>query len=989
MKKFFMMLAFLAFTGVAFAATTGSLVGKVVDEGGTALPGVTIVVTSPALQGSKSTTTDASGKYRLILLPPGVYEMTASLPGFQTQTMKGIRVNLDVTYTVNLTMKAAKLEESIVVTAEQPLIDTTTTTVGSNYTTDYVENIPTARSYLSVMNLTPGVTGSDGTSGGMVINGASGTESNYIIDGLNTTDIEVGTQGKGLNFDFVEEVQVKTGGYEAEFGQSMGAVVNVITKSGGNEFHGSVFYYWRNAPYSATSPEPWFGSTYQGRKEYDYGLSLGGPIIKDKLWFFLAYNPSVTEDYYQVNEEVVPYRGESETFDRTERDYWALKLTYNINENNTIVFSAFADPTDVYNRYGTATKERDRKTEFGGTDWSIKYDSILTDNLVLSAQYGVHKQKRKDSSLDGNDGAEIWDRFGSASRGGLGYMEDTDMQRDQYKVSLEWFWGNHDFKFGYQYEDNEFDSGRRYSNGVVYRYQDLGSAVYVRRRMFAIDDPNGNLIDYAISGGDRFRQMFDFQYNSTNTINQALFIQDKWNVTENFMLSLGLRHEEQEIKGNHPLVGGEYTAINTDNMDAPRLGFTWDIFGDGTSKLYGSYGTFYESVPMDINNRAFAQEVLYFDYWIYPKVDSDVDGDGDVDFWDFNPSNYAFSYDTDLDYLWFTFPSGAGGPAPVSTNLEATSHDEFILGYDYLLNDLWSVGLKFTYRQLNDIIEDVSFDDGNHYVLANPGRDIIYTDTDGNSFNISAEESGFPKPKRNFRAYELTLKRKFADNWQMNFSIINSKLWGDYIGGVLPFYGQTDPNLTAAYDLPSTLVNTNGVLPFDRPWQIKADGLYTFDFGMTVGWQYTYFSGTPIAAYGEPDDGSTGWYGEFRLIKNGAPGLGRTQVEQSLDLNFSYTYDMGKYGSVTGYFYIFNVFNWLNVTAVNQRITFDTPSEEWLAENGMTFREWATWVDGRFANLTELKQFMSEAGMEVYENFLAPEGFQTPRYVRFGIKYKF
>ncbi|NOZ13949.1 MAG: TonB-dependent receptor [Acidobacteria bacterium] len=990
MKKFFLMLTFLAFTGLVFAGTTGKMVGKIVDESGTALPGVTVVVTSPALQGQKSTATDANGKYRLILLPPGMYQLTATLPGFQTITMKGIKVTLESTVEKNFTLKAAKLSESIVVTAEKPLIDQATTTTGQTFSTNYVEQIPTGRSYLSVVQLTPGVTGSD-ISGGMIVNGASGTESNYIIDGMNTTDVENGTQGKGLNFDFVQEVQVKTGGYEAEFGQSMGAVVNVITKSGGNEFHGSAFYYFRNPSFSAKSPTPWFGSSFKGQREYDYGFSFGGPIIKDKLWFFMAYNPSTHSNHYTVTDPMVlQRRGEAEVTHRTESDYWALKLTYNINENNTLVFSTFGDPTDYYYHSSTGDKARDRLNQTGGTDWTLKYDSILTDNLVLSAQYGQHFQKRVDSSLDGNDGAMTWDRFGTGSFGGLGYMENVHMERDMYKVSLEYFWGNHDIKGGIQYEENKFDSARRYSGGVVYRYQDLGSAVYVRRRMFAIDDPNGELIDYYISG-DRFHQLttFDSNDNKTETDNTAYFLQDKWNVTDNLMLSIGIRHAEQKIKGNSPFFGGPYTAIDIDDMDSPRIGLTYDIFGDGASKLYTSWGTFYENVPMDINNRAFAQEVLYFDYWVMAKQDVDVDGDGTIGFWDFNANNYDWNYATNSDSIIFTFPSGAGGPAPVADGLKGTSDDEFIVGYEQLLNDNWSAGVRFKYRSLNHIIEDVSFDDGNHYVLANPGEDINYTDNDGTVYNVTAEQAGFVRPKRNYRSYEMTLKRKYADNWQMDFTYTHSKLWGNYIGGVLPFYGQVDPNLTAAYDLPSTLVNTEGVLPYDRPHQIKWNGLYKFDFGLVTGWSYTYYSGTPIAAYGNPDDGSTGWYGEFRLITNGAPGLGRTDAVQSLDLNFSYTYEMGKLGSLTGYFYIYNVLNSHNVTAVNQRFTYDTPSAQWLSDHNMTFRQWATWIDGRFHSLNELEQFASDAGMSVYENFLKPESFQSPRYIRFGIKYKF
>ncbi len=1006
MKKFFLVLTFILFAGFTFAGTTGSIVGKVTDATGAPLPGVTVVATSPSLQGQKTTTTNADGKYRLVLLPPGVYTLKYSLAGFQATVKKNVKVNLDVVTTVNAVLKEEGVSEQIEVVAEKPLIDVTTTTTGANYSTDYVEQMPTARNYLSVVQLTPGVTGTD-ISGGMIVNGASGTESNYIIDGLNTTDIEYGTQGKGLNFDFVEEVQIKTGGFEPEFGRSTGAVVNVITKSGGNEFHGSVFYYWRNPSYSAKEPQPWYGSSFIGTKEYDYGFSLGGYIIKDKLWFFLAYNPSVNEYYYQVNKDtdlngdgaddivttVQRLRGESTVYDKNDRDYWALKLTYNINENHTVVASLFGDPRDYYNRYGTAPKSRDRKTSLGGTDWVVKYDGILSENFVLSASIGYHYQERKDKPLydEGYNPETYW--YGmTISNGGLGYMEDTEMERYQYKLSLEWFLNNHDFKFGYEYEDNKFDSGRMYSGGQVlrlYRYYDFDSdgtpdAVYMRRRMFALNDPNGELTD---AYGDHYTQLFDFLRTKTKTEYTSVYVQDKWQVTDNFMLTYGVRWEEQKIKGNNPYYGGEYTALDIDDAYAPRVGFTWDIFGDGTSKLYAHWGRFYEYIPMDINNRAFGNEVLYFDWWFLPANDADSNGDGVIDFWDFNPANYNFDYNVNQPL----FALGFGAiPSPVSKNINGQSQDEFIVGYDYLLNDLWSVGIKFTWRELNDVIEDVSFDGGNTYIIANPGRDIIYDDENGNEVYIPADQTGFTKPKRNYRAYELTLKRKFADGWTVDASIIRSDLWGDYIGGVLPFYGQTDPNLTAQYDLPSTLVNTNGPLPYDRPWQVKINGLYQYDWGLNVGFTYTYYSGTPIAAYGDPASDYTGYYGEFRLIRNGAPGLGRTDAVQSVDLNLSYTYDLGKYGSLTGYFYIYNVFNWKAVTAVNQRITYDVPSEDYINANfGGSWDNWIKWIDGRFNTLDELLAYMDSVGMKVYDHFMDPEAFQTPRYIRFGIKYKF
>jgi hypothetical protein len=1004
MKKLMLAISFVCFTGFLMAATTGGLVGKITAADGQGLPGVTITATSPSLMGQKTAITDVDGHYRLLLLPPGTYELKIFMSGFQTITRKDIVVRLGQNFTINQVLKPDSLEETIVVVAEQQLIDSTSTTTGENWTTDYIQNIPVERSVGSILSVTPGVTRSEGPSGGMVIAGASGTESSYIIDGMNTTNIESGVQGKQMNFDFIEEIQIKTGGYEAEYGRATGGVVNMLTKSGGNELSGSVFYYMKNKSMASDGKEPWQGTSYLGRDEYDYGVTVGGPIIKDKLWFFVAFNPTNTKDYTMNNESVTEMRGESERYTESDRNYWSAKLTYNINENNTLIFSAFADPQDRDQQRGGETTV-DRHIEFGGTDWILKYDSIINESFVLSAQIGTHEESAKYRSMDGNDLNQVyWYRHSDiGTRGGIGWGENTDRSRDIIKISGEWFLGDHAIKFGYDHETNTFNSKTRYAGGATFRYygNNGDGTVSIRRRMYAKEDPNGNLNELAFGTG-RYQQQMDWLQRDTETVNDSFFIQDKWDVTDNLMISAGVRFESQEINGNHPLNGGKFTALDITDMTAPRIGVTWDMFGDGKSKLYSHWGKFYSSIPLDINNRAFAEEVLYFDWWTVPIAA------GETDYYDFDPAHYAdvLTYaDENLQYLDFTYPSGVGGAAPVADDLKAMSQNEFILGYDYLLTDLYSVGIKYTKRTLNEILEDISFDKGNSYIIANPGEDLTFTSSTalefvdatgvqrsyaaGDLVELTAEQVGFAKPERDYTAYELTFKRKFANHWSANLSIIESELVGNFIGGELPFYGQTDPGITAAYDLPSTLVNTAGApLPFDRPLQIKTDGMYVFDFGMTVGWQYSYMDGTPIGVYGEPDDGSTGYYGEFRLIKNGK--AGRTDNISTLDLNLSYTYDLKSRGSLTGYFYIFNVFDAQKALEVNQRYTYDTPSQEYLdAHNGGSYDNYIDWIDGAFNSMEELDAHMAEAGMEKYSHWGEAEVYQAPQYFRFGIKWAF
>jgi hypothetical protein len=271
---------FLGWVASASAQTTGGIVGRVVDEDGGGLPGVTVEAKSPSLQGLRAATTDADGTYRLTLLSPGEYTVTFSLTGFATDTKNAVTVNLGRDTTLNTAMRAAAAEE-ITVFGEAPVIDSNSTALGVNLSTRAIESLPSGRNYTSIVQVTPGISSdanpeNQGQST-ITIYGSSGAENSYYIDGVNTTGVEYGFQGKELNFEFIQAIDVKTGGYEAEYGRSTGGVINVITKSGGNEFHGDVFGYYDNDSLQS-SPDDIVstGGVLQGYTKKDYGFDLGG-----------------------------------------------------------------------------------------------------------------------------------------------------------------------------------------------------------------------------------------------------------------------------------------------------------------------------------------------------------------------------------------------------------------------------------------------------------------------------------------------------------------------------------------------------------------------------------------------------------------------------------------------------------------------------------------------------------------------------------------
>jgi len=283
--------------GTARGQTTGSIEGRVADAGGDPLPGVTVEATSPSLQGQRRAVTDRRGTYRFPATPPGDYRVQAVLPGFRPEE-KTLTVALDATATADFVLLPAA-QEQVVVSGEAPLIDRTSTTSGTNYTSDVIGHLPVARNYADIVRANPGVNTDRGETQGrslaLTVYGATSAENQWIIDGVNTTNVIKGSQGKAINNEFVQEVEVKTGGYQAEYGRALGGVINVVTKSGGNQFHGGAFLYYDTQAWNAGQDVGPQDSVIADMRVADYertdfGADLGGFLVKDRLWFFGAYN---------------------------------------------------------------------------------------------------------------------------------------------------------------------------------------------------------------------------------------------------------------------------------------------------------------------------------------------------------------------------------------------------------------------------------------------------------------------------------------------------------------------------------------------------------------------------------------------------------------------------------------------------------------------------------------------------------------------------
>jgi outer membrane receptor protein involved in Fe transport len=408
MKKVFMFvlamtLAMFATGVMAQSSTTGSIEGTVTDPNGAAVKGATVSATSPNLITPQTATTNDNGHYQIPALPPGTYKVSVDASGFGKYEKDQVAVNLGRTSTVDPQLNLATATATVTVTGGAA-IDSAANTTGNNVSTEQFSNFPTQRTVQGLYTIAPTVTRSGlrdatGRDRDPSVGGSSGPENNYILDGVNTSDPAFGGSGANLPFEFVQEVEIKTGAYGAEYGKSTGGIFNVITKSGGNEFHGDLFGYGTTKGLVRSVKNfPFTGSAANGYSEVDLGGDIGGPIIKDKLWFFGAFNPQRRRNFYLTQTFHAPVEN------KVTIPFYAGKITYALNSKNTITASTFGDFTKVegflatgaltnVNGFGESVDAFTGKQLTGGHNYAFRLNSTLKNNFIAEFSGGLHFQR--------------------------------------------------------------------------------------------------------------------------------------------------------------------------------------------------------------------------------------------------------------------------------------------------------------------------------------------------------------------------------------------------------------------------------------------------------------------------------------------------------------------------------------------------------------------------------------------------------------------
>jgi hypothetical protein len=1008
--------------GLAFAQTTGDIQGTVTDNSGAALPGVTCTATSPSLQGTRSSVTSNSGNYRISSLPPGTYKVSCALAGFAT-VERTANVTLGGTATVNQTLQISQKEE-VVVSGQAPVVDTTSATTGTNYSAKVMEKLPLGRNYANVVKMQPGVTEDTGDRQGrglaLAIYGSTSAENAYIIDGINTTNVNRGVQGKIINNEFIQEVEIKTGGYQAEFGRSTGGIINVITKSGGNEFHGDVFANYAPTSFRADQvheTNDQFNLIYDDVEETDYGADLGGYFLKDRIWFFTAYNRSdgSRDRVPQVAQSVL---GQHFT-ENIKYNLFSGKLTFNIAQGSTLVGSYFRDPEHrdgaVFTPTGSDPNSFAGRFDIGAEDYAGRFNQLFGSFGVLTLQYSKHKDRFVFKPLDNTQVGyvdrtvasdypfyPVFNGFGSIP----GFRLSNTGDRDEYSGSFTAYFGGHELKVGGDWMENVTTAVTSFTGNQRIRIRECSTAATSVNFC-----PPGEGVNYTNYLGEPRRVYFEHsfysdQLGSFNAIPATVtappselwsaFIQDTWRISPKFTINAGLRYDSQEIRN-----ADDVLAVDLDEEWQPRVGFVYDWKGDGSTKLFGSYGRFYYMIPQDLSVRVYGSQ-FSTTTWNYA-----------------GPSN---PFEPNPAGGWSTVQGGPGtGPPnrnalfqggsflqPVDENINGPYQDEFALGVEMAITPTLAVGLKGMYRTLGNTMEDrcdLDYNDeeinrGSSCALINPGagerwdggnsRDSFpWCDHAGSEFVSPTFDTCFPgdapavpDAEREFKGVELTARKTFTQNLWAQFSYLYSTLRGNYDGAVRVASGQTDPGINADYDYPIFSVNADGRLFLDRPHQLRLDAVYTAPFGLSVGMGAFYRSGAPVSRYG--------WYNVFypdllHLVDRGrdsAVSGGRLTAEFEANLSLAYTFNMGPV-SITPALYVFNLLDRQGVIQIDEDFNPDgTFCEE---AGGCTPSNTPSYTQRNFDRLGTL----NFGDPLPQDNWARPQLRQDPREIRAALKISF
>ncbi|UJB19826.1 MULTISPECIES: TonB-dependent receptor [Lysobacter] len=963
------------------ANTDGSLAGRVAA-------GAEVTVRSADTGFTRTVKADANGNYRFPFLPIGTYQLQASKDGAAIGSPINVVVSLGNEANVNLGAGGATDLAAVQVIGSRVItpVDVRSTESATNVTKAELERVPVGRDAQSVALLAPGVI--QGQYGGASFGGSSVSENAVYVNGLNVTDFYKRVGFSSVPFGFFKEFQVKTGGYSVEFGRTTGGVINAVTQSGTNEFKYGAELVWEPSSLQSDGKnhydrngDPFRISSKDKYDRTNLNVYASGPIVKDKLFFYAMY------EFRDYRPENTNDKGSTFFKGKSDKGFWGTKLDWQINDQHLLEFLAFSDKndttTDNYDYDLDSGRRGDRTntqySEAGGTNWALTYTGYLTENFSMKALYGENKRDRIASSLNDIACDAVQDRR-LTSLPQIGCVSSAQIEkgldkREAARLDFEWQLGNHLLRFGLDREVNTSDNESFYPGPSRKYYQ-----IYPTRPGTTIE--NGGVVPAGVTAYVRARQQ---EVSGTfESINSAYYIEDNWQITPDFMLNAGVR-----VEGFNNKNGEGNTYIKIDDMVAPRLGFSWDFKGDGRAKIFGNIGRYFLPIVNQINVKqagAFLDERTYY---VFNGLEPFV----------YNGQTYMRPIlGAQIGPVDNSQGDGTVGDlrSEVDADIDPVFQDEAILGYQSMIDETWSWGVRGIYRRLHNAIDDMNITSNGilcggtpgeiGYVMANPGKSVkLYTDTNCDGVNDAyvnidtsragwamydadgnyVGEHGWVKPKRTYRALEFMVDRAWDDKWAFNASYTWSKSEGNAEGPSNSDFGFDNTGRTESFDKPWVNWNGDGPLPNDRRHQIKLRGAYAFNDNWSAGVTLNAQSGRPINAFGKgnPFDGDV--YHSFYVC------VANCQAENFAER----TYELRRRGSGGRTPWIFDV----GASVSYQRSFGPAALRVKLAVYNLLNQQRKIEVDD---------EFESDVGFP-NEAYRLGTGYQTPRYAQLTVSVDF